>query len=211
MTVSAAPMAQVLVVPESINSGWVARTSDGTALVPVQVNGWQQGWVVPAGTHGSVVATFVPNRDYRLGIAGGLALLPLLALLAWWPARRGRRRDPAAQPWQPTRAVATVAVLTAGLLIAGAAGAAVFATALAVMSVLRSRPRAFDIARLGLSAGGLIVAGALLCRHPWRSVDGYAGHSAAVQLAALVSVAVLAATATLAPITAPRPASRPAS
>ncbi|MDQ2626388.1 MAG: hypothetical protein M3Y90_05225, partial [Actinomycetota bacterium] len=46
-----------------------------------------------------------------------------------------------------------------------------------------------------LSAGGLIAAGAMLARHPWRSVDGYAGHSAGVQLAALVSVAVLAATA----------------
>jgi arabinofuranan 3-O-arabinosyltransferase len=41
----------------------------------------------------------------------------------------------------------------------------------------------------------LIVAGAVLCRHPWRSVDGYAGHSAGAQLAALVSVAALVATA----------------
>jgi arabinofuranan 3-O-arabinosyltransferase len=44
-----------------------------------------------------------------------------------------------------------------------------------------------------LSAGGLIMAGAVLSRHPWRSVDGYAGHSANVQLLALISLAVLAA------------------
>ena len=40
---------RVLVIPESINPGWVARTSAGARLTPVAVNGWQQGWVVPAG------------------------------------------------------------------------------------------------------------------------------------------------------------------
>ena len=44
-----------------------------------------------------------------------------------------------------------------------------------------------------MSAGGLILAGAALSRHPWRSVGGYAGHSANVQLLALISLAVLAA------------------
>ncbi|MDT5184390.1 MAG: arabinofuranan 3-O-arabinosyltransferase, partial [Mycobacterium sp.] len=42
-------------------------------------------------------------------------------------------------------------------------------------------------------AGGLILAGAVLSQNPWRSVDGYAGHSAGVQLLALASVAMLAA------------------
>jgi arabinofuranan 3-O-arabinosyltransferase len=74
----------------------------------------------------------------------------------------------------------------------------VFGAALVLLLTLRNRQRAFDAARLGLSSGGLIFAGTMLCRHPWRSVDGYAGHSAGVQLAALVSVAVLAATAVVA-------------
>ena len=43
---------RVLVVPESINPGWTARTADGAELTPVTVNGWQQGWVVPAGHAG---------------------------------------------------------------------------------------------------------------------------------------------------------------
>jgi arabinofuranan 3-O-arabinosyltransferase len=60
---------------------------------------------------------------------------------------------------------------------------------------LRDRPRRRDVATAGLTAGGLILAGAALSRHPWRSVDGYAGHSAGVQLLALISVAVLAASA----------------
>ncbi|RAV02494.1 hypothetical protein DQP56_05235 [Mycolicibacter senuensis] len=195
VTVSDAPATRVLVVPESINRGWVARTTDGSRLVPVAVNGWQQGWVVPAGTDGTVTLTFGPNRMYRLGMAGGLALLPLLALLAWWPTRRIRSPGPPARPWQPSRGQLGIAVLAVGTLIAGAAGAVVFGAALIAMFALRHRQRAFDAIRLGLSSGGLILAGAVLCRHPWRSVDGYAGHSAGAQLAALVSVAVLAATA----------------
>ncbi|MGV0731103.1 alpha-(1-_3)-arabinofuranosyltransferase family protein [Mycolicibacter sinensis] len=195
VTVSDASATRVLVVPESINRGWVARTPDGSRLVPVAVNGWQQGWVVPAGTDGTITLRFGPNRMYRLGMAGGLALLPMLALLACWPARRIRSPGPPARPWQPSRGQLGIAVLTVGTLIAGAAGAVVFGAALIAMFALRHRQRAFDATRLGLSSGGLILAGAVLCRHPWRSVDGYAGHSAGVQLAALVSVAVLAATA----------------
>ncbi len=195
VTVSGAAGSRVLVVPESSNVGWVARAADGTRLVPVAVNGWQQGWVVPAGTDGTITLTFGPNRLYRLGMAGGLALLPLLALLAWWPARRTRDPSPPAAPWRPGRRAAAIAAVSVGALIAGTAGAAVFAAALGLLFALRHRERAFDAARLALSSGGLIVAGAVLCRHPWRSAEGYAGHSAGVQLAALVSVAVLAATA----------------
>jgi arabinofuranan 3-O-arabinosyltransferase len=44
-----------------------------------------------------------------------------------------------------------------------------------------------------LSAGGLIAAGAVLSQNPWRSVDGYVGHAWGVQLLALVSVGMLAA------------------
>lgn len=204
VTVPGAVTPRVLVVPESINVGWVARASDGTRLVPVAVNGWQQGWVVPAGTGGTITCVFEPNRMYRLGMAGGLALLPLLALLAWWPARRTRDPGPPAQPWRLGGRAAVIGALTAGALIAGGAGVVVFGAALLVLFALRNRRRAGDAARLGLSAGGLILAGAVLCRHPWRSVDGYAGHSAGVQLLALVSVAAVAATAVLARSTNPR-------
>ena len=192
-----AATSRVLVVPESINSGWVARTSAGTRLTPLAVNGWQQGWVVPAGTSGTITLIFAPNPLYRAGLAGGLALLPLLALLAWWPARR-RPTDSAARPWTPGP-WAAVAILTAGALIAGVAGVLVFGAALGMRWVLRNRPRRRDVVTLWLSAGGLILAGAALSRHPWRSVDGYAGHSAAVQLLALISLAALAASTVMRP------------
>ena len=155
------------------------------------VNGWQQAWVLPAGTSGTVTLSFAPNSLYRAGLAGGLALLPLLALLAWWPPRR-RTRDPAACPWTPGL-WAAVPVLAAFAVIAGVAGVAVVAGALSLRWVLRMSPQRRDRVTLLSSAGGLILAGAALSRHPWRSVDGYAGHSAWVQLLALISLAALAA------------------
>ena len=86
-----------------------------------------------------------------------------------------------------------VPVLAAGGVIAGAAGIAVFGAALGLRWVLRKRPDRATRVTLWLSAGGLILAGAALSRHPWRSVDGYAGHSVWVQLLALISLAALTA------------------
>jgi arabinofuranan 3-O-arabinosyltransferase len=194
-----ATTSRVLVVPESINRGWVARTTSGTRLTPVAVNGWQQGWVVPAHTSGTITLTFAPNSAYRAGLASGLVLLPLLAAMALWPARRKPRqcRDGVpAHPW-PRGRWTGVAVLAVGALIAGAAGVIVFAAALGLLFAMRERPWRLDALTVGCGAGGLILAGAALSRHPWRSVDGYAGHSAGVQLLALISIAVLAASVTM--------------
>ena len=197
--VRASPSAtsRVLVIPESINPGWVARTSAGQRLTPVAVNGWQQGWVVPAGNPGTITLTFASNGWYRAGLALGLALLPVLALLALWRTRRREATDtpdPPAAPWAPG-AWAAVAALAAGAVMAGAAGAVVFGAVLALRYALRHRERLRDRATVAAAAGGLILAGAALSRHPWRSVDFYAGHSASVQLLAVISLAAVAASA----------------
>ena len=183
-------------MPESLNTGWVAHTSAGTRLTPVAVNGWQQGWVVPAGTSGTITLTFAPNSLYRAGLAGGLALLPLLALMAWWPQRRRPRDDPAARPWAPGP-WAAVAVLAAGAVIAGVVGVRCSVPRWDCGGRCATVRGGAIVITVGLSAGGLILAGAALSRHPWRSVDGYAGHSASVQLLALISLAALAASTTM--------------
>ncbi|MCV7445351.1 DUF3367 domain-containing protein [Mycobacterium paraense] len=200
----ASPTSRVLVIPESINPGWVARTSTGARLTPVAVNGWQQGWVVPAGDPGTITLTFASNSPYRAGLAIGLALLPLLAALAWWRTRRGRADEEPARPW-PSGRWAAVAGLGAGALVAGAVGAIAVGAALGLRYALRRRQRWRDDVTVALSAGGLIAAGAALSRHPWRSVDGYAGHSASVQLLALISLAVLAASVVTVPGGGARP------
>ena len=194
IAVTRSPIARILVVPESVNPGWVAHTSDGAALTPLVVNGWQQGWVVPAGQQGTITLSFGSNATYRAGLLTGLALLPLLLLLALLPARRPVRPEPATRTWAPGLA-AGAGVLAAGVLIGGFAGAVVFGTALAVGYQLRHRPRLRDRITLTTAPGGLILAGALLARYPWRSVDGYIGFSPWVQLPALVAVGALAASA----------------
>ncbi|WP_454786470.1 alpha-(1-_3)-arabinofuranosyltransferase domain-containing protein [Mycobacterium antarcticum] len=191
--VAAADAERVLVVPESINPGWTAETADGTVLKPVTVNGWQQGWVLPAGTSGVVTLDFASNTTYRVGLFGGLALLPLLLLLAFVPVRRDRAPLDAAEPWRPGPLGAAAAVLAVGFLISGFVGVVVVGAAVGWRYLLRSRPVISDRAVLATSAGGLILAGAVLSSHPWRSVDGYLGHAWGVQLVALISVAALAA------------------
>ncbi len=191
--VPASQASRILVVPESINPGWTARAAGGTRLTPVTVNGWQQGWVVPAGTSGPITLSFGSNAVYRAGLAGGLALLPMLALLALVPARRSRPPADPAQPWRPNAVAAGVAILAVGAVTAGVAGVVVVGAAMSVRRALRNRPRRNDAVTVGASAGGLILAGAVLSQNPWRSVAGYAGHSAGVQLLALISVAALAA------------------
>ncbi|RDH80474.1 DUF3367 domain-containing protein [Mycolicibacterium moriokaense] len=190
--VPASPAQRILVVPESINPGWTARSPDGTQLRPVTVNGWQQGWVIPAGTSGTITLAFASNAVYRAGLGGGLALLPILALLALVPARRRPAPSDAATPWQPNAAVRSAAVLVVGGVIAGIAGVVVTGAAIGVQYLLRNRDRLREAVTVGTAAGGLIAAGAVLSQNPWRSVDGYAGHSAGVQLLALISIAAVA-------------------
>lgn len=209
--VPAATTTRALVVPESVNPGWIARDAAGTELTPVKINGWQQGWVIPAGGAETITLTFPSNQPYRIGLIAGLALLPVLALLALWPARR---RDPAfepARPWQPSPALAGAAVLTAGTAISGLAGLLVAGATLGLRYLLRDRVGRREKLTVAVASGGLILAGAALSQYPWRSVDGYIGHSPWVQLLALLSITCVAAsTVTPAPSPQRTPETEPA-
>lgn len=196
ITVAGSDRDRVVVVPESVSPGWVAHLADGTALRPVTVNGWQQGWVVPAGADGTLTLSFPSNTPYRIGLFGGLALLPVLALLALLPTRRPGSGQPV-PTWSPRPLLVGAATVVAGGLISGVTGAAVVAAAIGLRHLLGRNTHRAEAATVGITAGGLVIAGALLSRNPWRSVDGYIGHSAAVQLLALLSVAMLAASTVL--------------
>lgn len=202
--VGASPAQRVLVVPESVNRGWTAHSANGALLTPIVVNGWQQGWLVPAGTTGTVTLAFATNTPYRAGLIVGLGLLPLLAALALLPARRqGRPLEPAA-PWRPGASALGIGVAAVGALIAGVTGAVVILGALGVRYLLRDREPLRERITVAAAAGGLILAGAVLSQNPWRSVDGYVGHSPWVQALALLSVAAVAASVLTWPPPAPR-------
>ncbi|MFD0901475.1 alpha-(1-_3)-arabinofuranosyltransferase domain-containing protein [Actinomadura sediminis] len=86
-----AAAASFLTVNENFNPGWRA-TADGTELRPVRLDGWKQGWVVPAGTRGTVELTYLPDRAQLVSVTGGLGLLVVLLAVAVRPP--GRRRPP---------------------------------------------------------------------------------------------------------------------
>ena len=120
VTVASGPEA-VLRVAESANAGWVA-TWGGQALTPVRLDGWQQGWIVPAGASGVVDLEYRPTSVQQTGLLAGAALA-LLGLLAGLVAPgRGRRWSRAPSGPLPTAAVIGVQIGAAVLLL-GAAGA----------------------------------------------------------------------------------------
>ena len=75
--------ASYLEVHESYNRGWAAALN-GRQLTPVRLDGWQQGFVVPAGPGGTIALTFRPAATYHLVlIATILGVAVLLALAVW--------------------------------------------------------------------------------------------------------------------------------
>ncbi len=80
----------VLRVAENLNEGWYAEL-DGRRLTRVTLDGWQQGYLLPAGDGGQVVLRFAPDRAYRGALLlGGLLALALL-LGAMWSLLHDRR------------------------------------------------------------------------------------------------------------------------
>jgi arabinofuranan 3-O-arabinosyltransferase len=83
----AASQASYLAVAQNFNAGWQASIG-GRVLRPVQLDGWEQAWLLPAGTHGVVTLTYPPDTLYRAALLGGLGLLALILGIALVPIRR---------------------------------------------------------------------------------------------------------------------------
>ncbi|MGZ8177429.1 alpha-(1-_3)-arabinofuranosyltransferase domain-containing protein [Williamsia sp. SKLECPSW1] len=180
--------ARVFVVPESTNPGWHARL-DGRALEPIVVNGWQQGWVVPAGASGTLRLDYPLDRPYRLALLLGLIAVAALFVAALWPDRRRRDGGDAVGPPR-TPVLAWLGGLVALIVFGGWVGVVAGAvTAPAILALRRRRPRAVPVVVAGLF--GLGVAG--LSWGPWASGDPYTGFDWWVTLPAVVAMAALAA------------------
>ncbi len=150
----------LLVVRENANPGWLARMGE-TTLRPLRVDGWAQGWVVPAGASGAVDLSFAPQRALSLSLLTGALLAALLLVLTLMtPLGRpgsvlAEVRAPAAGP-------------TLGVLALVAVGGLAGATAAALTVALR-RTRATVVLRAG-SALALAWVGWVLVR-PWPAAD----------------------------------------
>jgi len=178
----------VLVVRENYNAGWTASV-DGRTLSPLMVNGWQQGWIVPAGVTGRVQLSFRPQAPFVAGLLLGLAAALVLLALAWGKpsaasqlpssagSRPGHGRD-------RLLAMATVAGL--GLLCCGWAGLVV---SVAVTGAVTAAKR--SVAAPPWAGAGCLIATGLLARDsPLGHSGGWfgLGSSGAIQLGCLAAV-----------------------
>ncbi|MBF6328982.1 DUF3367 domain-containing protein [Nocardia transvalensis] len=197
--VSAPPGTRLLVLPLSTNVGWRAQTADGHSLTPIVVDGWEQGWLLPADARGPITVEFPLDRWYRSAIFGGLLLLiPLVALAVPWRRRRARTTDDGPGGDSDGIGTPTLSMRTWGTRVVGAAGLGVAAAVisgpvglgLTVAGLVADRffPRIMPRVLVGLAGLGTAVSAAALSTGPWRSPQGYMGGSLWVQFPALVAV-----------------------
>ncbi|MGC0416181.1 alpha-(1-_3)-arabinofuranosyltransferase domain-containing protein [Embleya sp. AB8] len=169
---------------ENHNSGWKA-TLDGKELTSVRIDGWQQGWLVPAGAAGTVELSYEPGEVYRGGlIGGGVALLALLAL-AFVRRRDAGPADPDhALPIDPPAPGPILGLLALTAVLVFVAGPlALLVPALAVVAHLRHR-LLVPIALVAMAGAGIAAAtGANDAL-----VDGEGSFGPAAQALALIAV-----------------------
>jgi arabinofuranan 3-O-arabinosyltransferase len=187
LTIGPGP-ASYLEVHENYNAGWAA-TLNGHGLTPVYLDGWQQGFVVPAGAGGTITLSFRPAAQYHLALAVSLlALVVLLGLVAWsFVFRYGRvpgyataRRSvlpPHAAWWLGSLGVVALTFAVGGPVVLGA---------VAVVALARWWPRWLP----GLAFSGMAVAG-LLTATAARPTDAglFGAFGAPAQACALVALA----------------------
>jgi arabinofuranan 3-O-arabinosyltransferase len=183
--------ASYLEVHENYNAGWAAALN-GRELTPVRLDGWQQGFIVPAGTGGTITLIFRPAATYHLALVVSLlAVVILLAITAWSFTGRARRgRDPGPSLTGP-RGHAWLGVLGVTALIFVAGGPV--ALAVPVLAYLAGRPRSPGKTdpRTWLpwiAFGGLVASGVLSAAQPFGA--GLLGpFGAPAQACALVALA----------------------
>ncbi|MEU4400485.1 alpha-(1-_3)-arabinofuranosyltransferase [Micromonospora orduensis] len=211
------PVDRVLAVRENTNTGWQA-TIGGRTLTPLVVDGWQQGWILPAGVSGEVVLRFAPDTTYRAGLLLGGILLAVVVLLAVLPQRtpaggaavpRGRRRLTRSLPLLAVGAGALVlsSGLIGGLLVAAGFMLAVPGPRRLPWTTDPRRARMISRAVETWLPGGLVVlAGWLYLESAHRHTD------AAPQLAIVVALGALwiSTAARRRPVRRIRPAATPA-
>jgi arabinofuranan 3-O-arabinosyltransferase len=129
----------VVVISQNFNAGWKARDASGHELAAVRVNGWQQGWILPAGGGTRVIAEFVPDDIYRIGLLVGLVLLLLVVAVARRADRGAPPRGATGGTEQPrvTRVAVVVAASALITVVGGWPGSFGVLMALALASSMR--------------------------------------------------------------------------
>ena len=181
IAIPASQTPRILETTENLNAGWHA-TLDGIDLQPIRVDGWRQGWIVPAGVSGTAVLEFAPQSVYLIGLgAGALAVFALLALAF---VARGRSGTVAPEPASSARPWLAVGAVVVGLVVGGwPGGLAAAAGVLLAWVVLRP-------AVAGALAGAAALGAALA---PWP--ESRSAPEVLVVATALLAIAALGAAA----------------
>ncbi|MFJ5307570.1 alpha-(1-_3)-arabinofuranosyltransferase family protein [Streptomyces sp. NPDC088350] len=165
---------------ENYNNGWKA-TLNGKELTSVRLDGWQQGWRIPAGAGGTVKLSYEPATTYKAGLIGsGAALVILLALVIW---RRDEPNSDEVQPPPPLPGLwlGTVALTLVGVVIAGW-----FALLVPALALLAYRRHALLVPIAFVALAGSGVAAATGAGAPVGAGEGAFSHTA--QLLALIGL-----------------------
>ena len=184
------PNPRVLSLRENTNAGWQA-TVRGRTLQPLVLDGWQQGWLVPAGVGGDVVLRFAPDLTYEAAITGGAVLLAGVALAGMLPVRRSALLPPV--PVRRRRRLLSLLVGGAALVaVGGTAAGGLALLGIAAVVILRSLQPHLGVndrqsLRQLVRRAGFLLPVVLFALAGWLAV-GTAGHTAVLpQLAALAA------------------------
>lgn len=196
--------AGVLTLPQNVNAGWTA-TLDGEELTPIRMDGWKQGWRVPAGKAGTVELRFAPATPFRVLLAlGGVSALIVLAV-ACWPRRRRAGRAEAAALVAGRPGLFDVAVVgVAGGLLAGWWGLLAVGGGLVLGVALRRFDGWSWLAGLALLAASLALTTDQVTRQTWAVTWSQAWSIAAVGLLVAALAGLRARTPRFAKVAGPR-------
>ncbi|MEU0215289.1 alpha-(1-_3)-arabinofuranosyltransferase [Streptomyces sp. NPDC006265] len=172
--------ASYLTTYENFNDGWTA-TLDGKELTPVRLDGWQQGWRVPAGAGGNVTLSYEPATTYDAALIGSGAGIAILLGLALW-----RRRAPNPDPPQPVPPLPGLWLGTVALTLVGVVIAGWFALLVPALALLAARRHALLVPIAFAALAGAGIAAAFGAGEPVGAGAGAFGHLA--QLLALIGL-----------------------
>ena len=195
-----------LVLGQSFSSGWHAMAGGRSLGAPHLIDGYANGWYVPALAAGQTLVVhfeWVPQRIVWIAIGTSAAAVLLCALLAVVSRRRGPRLDVAGPPPEPASWAALIGRVAPGgpvpwlslLLAGGAWGLAAAAVSRPATGIVAGAVAIFagrwPFGRLAARAGALVALAGLpvyavaqqVAHHYWPSIDWPASLSSANDLA----------------------------